>query len=70
MSPTAPTTDPERTEPIIFRADEGIVEFSLLLPAWQAAAIEEAAFARGLTAAQMLRGLIHDFFGRFVQPTP
>lgn len=38
--------------------DNEVVELALLLPRWQAAALEEAAFSRGLTAGQMLRKLI------------
>lgn len=49
---------------------EGMVEFDLCLPGWQAAALEEAAHSRGLTAAQLLRGMIHDYFSRFVRSEP
>jgi hypothetical protein len=38
--------------------DNEVVELSLLLPRWQAAALEQAAHDRGLTAGQMLRRLI------------
>jgi hypothetical protein len=38
--------------------DNEVVEMSLLLPRWQAAALEQAAHDRGLTAGQMLRKLI------------
>ena len=38
--------------------DDDVVEVSLLLPRWQAEALEEAAHERGLTAGQMLRKLI------------
>ena len=38
--------------------DDEVVELALLLPRWQAAALEEAAHTRGLTAGQMLRKLI------------
>jgi hypothetical protein len=38
--------------------DDEVVELALLLPRWQAAALEAAAHDRGLTAGQMLRKLI------------
>jgi hypothetical protein len=38
--------------------DDEIVELALLLPRWQAEALEEAAHSRGITTGQMLRKLI------------
>jgi hypothetical protein len=38
--------------------DNEVVELNLLLPRWQAEALEEVANDRGLTAGQMLRKLI------------
>jgi hypothetical protein len=38
-----------------------VVELALLLPSWQATALEAAARSRGLTTAQMLRRLVRDF---------
>jgi hypothetical protein len=38
--------------------DNEVVELALLLPRWQAEALEEAAHNRGLTAGQMLRKFI------------
>lgn len=38
--------------------DSEVVELALLLPRWQAAALEEAAHQRGITAGQMLRKMI------------
>jgi hypothetical protein len=38
--------------------DNDVVELALLLPRWQAEALEDAAFQRGLTTGQMLRKLI------------
>lgn len=38
--------------------DGDVVELALLLPRWQAEAIEEAAHSRGVSAAQMLRKII------------
>jgi hypothetical protein len=40
--------------------DSEIVELPLLLPRWQALALETVAEGRGLTPAQMLRQLIGD----------
>jgi hypothetical protein len=47
-----------------------VVEFSLLLPGWQAAALEATAHNCGLTAGQMVRHLIQDYFGKFAHPRP
>ena len=38
--------------------DDEVVELPLLLPRWQAEALEEAAHIRGLTAGQMMRKLL------------
>jgi hypothetical protein len=38
--------------------DHEVVELALLLPRWQAEALEDAAHARGLTAGQLLRKLV------------
>ena len=38
--------------------DHEVVELALLLPRWQAEALERAAHARGLTAGQLLRKVI------------
>lgn len=42
----------------ITNLDSEVVELALLLPRWQAEALEDAAYKRGLTAGQMLRKLI------------
>ncbi len=39
-----------------------VVEIPVLLPGWQAQALEDAAHLRGLTAGEMLRHLLTDFF--------
>jgi hypothetical protein len=41
--------------------EEEVVEIPLLLPSWQASALETAAHQRGLTAAAMVRHLLRDF---------
>jgi hypothetical protein len=41
--------------------DAAVAEVPLLLPAGQAAALEGEAHRLGLTAAQVLRGLVRDF---------
>ena len=38
-----------------------VVEIPVLLPGWQATALEDAAHERGLTAGEMLRHLLADF---------
>jgi hypothetical protein len=50
----APQSAPREITPI----DSEVVELALLVPRWQAEAIEEAAHSRGLTAGQMLRKFI------------
>jgi hypothetical protein len=44
--------------------DEEMAELSLLLPGWQAAALEQSARARGMTVGQVLRGLVRDFLAQ------
>jgi hypothetical protein len=44
----------------IFKGDDAIVEVSLLLPGWEAAALERFARNRNLTVGQVLRSLIWD----------
>ncbi len=41
-----------------------MVEISLLLPGWQASALEDEAFRHGLSAAEMVRRLIRDHIAR------
>jgi hypothetical protein len=41
---------------------EDVVEVPLLLPGWQMSALERAAYKRGLTAGEMVRHLLRDFF--------
>lgn len=43
-------------------SDHEVVELQLLLPQWQAAALEAAARARGMTTGQILRRVIADLF--------
>lgn len=45
------------------RPQPEVVEMSLLLPAWQASALEAAARHRGMTTAQMIRRLIGELVG-------
>jgi hypothetical protein len=45
------------------RTDLEVVELPLLLPRWQAMALEAAARRRGMTTGQMLRRVITDLFG-------
>jgi len=42
--------------------DDNMVELSVLLPREQAAPLEQEARRRGLTAGQMIRSLIRQFF--------
>ena len=41
--------------PLLESLDCEVAELSLLLPAWQVAALEQAAQAEGITVAQLLR---------------
>lgn len=45
------------------RSDMEVVELPLLLPRWQAQALEAAANRRGMTTGQILRRVISDLFG-------
>jgi len=45
-------------------ADVGVVELPLLLPEAHFAAVEVAARGRGLTPAELVRGIIRDFLRR------
>lgn len=61
---TAQLFPPQLTRPsgdVLPPGSEEIVELSLLLPAWQAEALEAAAHGRGLTTGQMLRSIIREF---------
>jgi hypothetical protein len=49
----------------ISRLDGEMVELALLLPSWQAAALEVAAQDQGLTAGQVLRHLVRNFCDAF-----
>ena len=44
------------------RSDHEVVELQLLLPRWQALALEAAAHNRGMTSGQILRRVITDLF--------
>ena len=55
-------------EPNLSLLDGEIVEFSVLLPGWQAAALEATARSQGLTTGQMVRHVIQDFFSKFAKP--
>ena len=41
-----------------------VAEITLLLPGWQLTALENAAEARGMTSAQLVRRLLRDFILR------
>ena len=44
--------------------DENVTELLLLLPRWQADALQDQAQAQGVTAGQLLRRLIHQYCER------
>ncbi len=44
--------------------EEDVVEIPLLLPNWQAEALECVAHQQGLTAGEMIRHMILDFLAR------
>jgi len=64
MIASGPRNDifPSRSDVTLLDGD--MVELSLLVPGWQAEALATAADRRGMTAAQVLRGLIHEFCNR------
>lgn len=51
------------------RMDFEVVELPLLLPRWQAAALEAAAGARGMTTGQMLRRYLAEMLAKPIEPT-
>jgi hypothetical protein len=51
-------------------ADGDVVEISLLLPQWQVTALETAAHDSGLTAAEMVRLLLHAYIARLPAARP
>jgi hypothetical protein len=53
-------SQPDRKE--VRNLDDEIVELSVLLPRQQAVPLEREARRRGLTAGQMIRSLIRNFF--------
>jgi len=42
-------------------SEADVIEIPLLLAGWQVSALETAAHARGLTAAEMVRHVLNDF---------
>jgi len=58
----APIGGPVLTEPTSDMISDGdVVEIPVLLPGWQALALEDVAHHSGLTAGEMLRLLLADF---------
>ena len=51
-------------------AERDVVEVPLLLPGWQVAALATAAHDRGLTAGEMMRGLLNDFIDGLEEREP
>jgi hypothetical protein len=65
MTPLATWPDPTTTTPPpaeSVRVANEVIELQLLLPRWQAAALESAARSRGMTTGQILRRVIADLF--------
>jgi len=46
-----------------------VVEIPILVPEWQAAALEDAAHDRGLTVGELVRHMLADFFAKPCAPT-
>jgi hypothetical protein len=57
-----PGADGGRSELPPDLAGNEVIEVPLLLPGWQMSALERAAHKRGLTAGEMVRHLLRDFF--------
>lgn len=55
-------TNPVSQRKEVRSLDDDIVELSVLLPRHQAVPLEREARRRGLTAGQMIRSLIRNFF--------
>jgi hypothetical protein len=66
MSFAVPTASVPENKPGAF-FEEDVTELPLYLPSWQATALERTAHSQGLTAGQLLRGIVQDFFARFAQ---
>jgi hypothetical protein len=47
------------------REDEDVVEIPLLIPNWQAEALESAAHDQGLTAGELIRQLLLNYLSRY-----
>jgi hypothetical protein len=45
----------------VLQGDDAIAELSLLLPSWEAKALERVASSHGLTVGQALRSMVRDF---------
>lgn len=60
------TTERTRLEVL----DSEMTELSLLLPTWQAQALEQAAQAEGVTIAQYLRRILHRNLAQINLPQP
>lgn len=58
--PESTFAGPAATDPV--RTANEVIELQLLLPRWQAAALETAARNRGMTTGQILRRVIADLF--------
>ncbi len=67
MTPLATWPEPTFAGPAVgdparSAAANEVIELQLLLPRWQAAALETAARNRGMTTGQILRRVIADLF--------
>jgi hypothetical protein len=51
-----------------FRLDEEVAELSILLPAWQAVAMERLAHVRGLTLGHLMRLLVQGYIAGQMGP--
>jgi hypothetical protein len=60
LGPTG-SEKPSSAPRAVARGADDIVELPLLLPGWEAAALEEAARVRGQTTAQVIRQLIRGY---------
>jgi hypothetical protein len=54
-----------QVDPVIYTfAEDAVVEIPLLLPNWQAEALESVAYQQGLTAGELIRQLLLDYLAR------
>jgi hypothetical protein len=57
-------------ESVVDASRDHLVKLSVLVPAWQLAALEEAARQRRLSVSWMLRRVVTDYLAQRIEPAP